>query len=238
MAWRFGSLEAWKFGGAPEVEARAAALGGDETGRYAATTTDTKEHKGHKDCQNKEPQIAQICCRLRACYRTQDCQNNWKSQRTPCWPKGPNRAKPSTAKDTKDLADWLIGGCGALPHAPAGEGRFAPRRTENRERRTERPDGATKKSLSKETKHPSLQTSKLPIAPAPPARLRRAIKTTTGDAGDTGDAGARVNARWAKPCPSLQASKFPSFQRVSAPTLLYSTSRTSPEGQKGCFGPR
>ena len=29
-------------------------------------------------------------------------------------------------------------GCGALPHAPAGEGAFAPRRTENRERRTER----------------------------------------------------------------------------------------------------
>ena len=29
-----------------------------------------------------KPQISQIWSRLRACYRTQDCQNDWKSQRT------------------------------------------------------------------------------------------------------------------------------------------------------------
>ena len=143
----------------------------------------------------------------------------------------PQRAQRA-AKDTKGiLTDWLIRGCGALPHAPAGRsspctpgtsatchqddhrrcrrfrrfrsapagegrrGRPGEQRTENRERRTENgaPLWATKKSLSKETKLPSLQTSKLPITPAPPARLRRAIKTTTGDAGDAGDSGA---PRW------------------------------------------
>ena len=67
-------------------------------------------------------------------------------------------------------------GCGALPHAPAGEGRFRARRTENRERRTERPYGRQIKRCTRETKPPSLQTSKLPLAPAPPARLRRANK--------------------------------------------------------------
>ena len=29
--WKFGGLEVWRLGGATEVEARAAALGGDET---------------------------------------------------------------------------------------------------------------------------------------------------------------------------------------------------------------
>ena len=77
--------------------------------------------------------------------------------------------------------------CGALPHAPAGEGRFRARRTENRAcrreapnlprlRRTERPYGRQIKRCTRETKPPSLQASKLPIAPAPPARLRRANK--------------------------------------------------------------
>ena len=33
-------------GGAPEVESRAAAPGGDETGRCAAFTKDTKNHEG------------------------------------------------------------------------------------------------------------------------------------------------------------------------------------------------
>ena len=75
--------------------------------------------------------------------------------------------------------------CGALPHAPAGEGRFRARRTErasatrqtfhgHRERRTERPYGRQIKRCTRETKPPSLQTSKLPLAPSPPARLRRA----------------------------------------------------------------
>ena len=44
--WKLGCLEAWMLGGAPEVEARAAALGGDETERCAAITKDTKNHKG------------------------------------------------------------------------------------------------------------------------------------------------------------------------------------------------
>ena len=39
-------MEAWKLGGAPEVEARAAALGGDEADRCAALTKDTKNHEG------------------------------------------------------------------------------------------------------------------------------------------------------------------------------------------------
>ena len=36
--WKLGSLEVWKLGGATEVEARAAALGGDEASRCATTT--------------------------------------------------------------------------------------------------------------------------------------------------------------------------------------------------------
>ena len=43
---KLGSLEVWKLGGAPEVEARAAALGGNEAGRYAAITKSTKNHEG------------------------------------------------------------------------------------------------------------------------------------------------------------------------------------------------
>ena len=37
--WKFGSLEVWRLGGATEVEARAAALGGDETVRGADAPT-------------------------------------------------------------------------------------------------------------------------------------------------------------------------------------------------------
>ena len=36
FVWKFGGLEAWRVGGAPEVEARATAMGGDETGRALA----------------------------------------------------------------------------------------------------------------------------------------------------------------------------------------------------------
>ena len=43
--WKFGSLEVWKFGGAPEVEARAVAYGDDEAPRCAAITKDTKNHR-------------------------------------------------------------------------------------------------------------------------------------------------------------------------------------------------
>ena len=43
-----------------------------------------------------EPQISQICCRLRACYRTQDCQNILEITVQA------QRAKPSTAKNTKN----------------------------------------------------------------------------------------------------------------------------------------
>ena len=40
--WKFRSLEVWRLGGATEVEARVAALGGDEAERCAAITKDTK----------------------------------------------------------------------------------------------------------------------------------------------------------------------------------------------------
>ena len=40
-------------GGAPEVDARAAASGGDEAERYAAITKDTKDHKEHKGRQRR-----------------------------------------------------------------------------------------------------------------------------------------------------------------------------------------
>ena len=46
-----GSLEGWKLGGAPEVEARAAALGGDEAGRCAVITKSTKNHE---DAQRRQ----------------------------------------------------------------------------------------------------------------------------------------------------------------------------------------
>ena len=41
-------MEAWKFGGATEVGARAAAFGGDEAERCAAPTKALKAHKEHK----------------------------------------------------------------------------------------------------------------------------------------------------------------------------------------------
>ena len=44
--WKFGSLEVWRLGGAPEVEARAVAYGDDVTSRCAAITKDTKNHNG------------------------------------------------------------------------------------------------------------------------------------------------------------------------------------------------
>ena len=56
--WEFGSLEAWKLGNAARLSQR--------------PRRTTKIHK--EDCQNGEPQISQILSRLRACYRTQDCQ--------------------------------------------------------------------------------------------------------------------------------------------------------------------
>ena len=37
FVWKLGSLEVWRLGGAPEVEARAVASGDDETERCAAT---------------------------------------------------------------------------------------------------------------------------------------------------------------------------------------------------------
>ena len=59
--WKLGCLEAWMLGGAPEVEARAAALGGDETERCAAITVQAqrakpstaKDTKNHEDSQRQ-----------------------------------------------------------------------------------------------------------------------------------------------------------------------------------------
>ena len=48
-------MEVWRLGGAPEVEARAVAFGGDETERCAAPTKALKARKGHKDYQNGKP---------------------------------------------------------------------------------------------------------------------------------------------------------------------------------------
>ena len=61
---KLGSLEAWKLGGASEVEARAVALGGDETERCAAITVQAqrakpstaKDTKNHKGTQRKSTQ--------------------------------------------------------------------------------------------------------------------------------------------------------------------------------------
>ena len=66
----------------------------------------------------------------------------------------------------------MIGGCGALPHAPAGEGRF--RALENGEQRTENrtPDKRERATgeivvqrESQTSKHPSFQTSTFPCTP-------------------------------------------------------------------------
>ena len=43
--WKLRSLEAWRLGGATEVEARAAALGGDEAERCAAITVQARSDK-------------------------------------------------------------------------------------------------------------------------------------------------------------------------------------------------
>ena len=65
----------------------------------------------------------------------------------------------------------MIGGCGALPHAPAGEGRF--RALENGEQRTENRTPDNKRATgeivvqreSQTSKHPSFQTSTFPCTP-------------------------------------------------------------------------
>ena len=67
----------------------------------------------------------------------------------------------------------MIGGCGALPHAPAGEGRF--RALENGEQSVQaqraKPSTATENSEivvqreSQTSKHPSFQTSTFPCTP-------------------------------------------------------------------------
>ena len=59
--------------------------------------------------------------------------------------------------------DWLLG--------RLTDWRLDEQKTENRARGKR----ATKQSLCRETKLPSIQASKLPLSPAPPARLRRAI---------------------------------------------------------------
>ena len=62
-------------GGAPEVESRAAAPGGDETGRCAAFTKDTKNHEGTRRLQRGGTADYADWSRLGAGYRRQDCQN-------------------------------------------------------------------------------------------------------------------------------------------------------------------
>ena len=79
----FGSLEGWKLGGAPEVGPRPVASGDDEAERCAAPAKTLKDRKDRKDCQREEPQISQILSRLRACYRTQDCQSIFTTKRDP-----------------------------------------------------------------------------------------------------------------------------------------------------------
>ena len=81
--WKFGRLEAWKFGGAQEVEARAVAYGDDVTSRCAAITKDTKNHKGTQRLpvwetadsdEHREHREDRGAQRRAACYRRQDCQ--------------------------------------------------------------------------------------------------------------------------------------------------------------------
>ena len=118
---------------------------------------------------------------------------------------------------------------GAAPRPGRGRALRA-RRTENRERRTERPCGATDKAAVQSGDSRKNQTSKLPnfrLLLHPQARLRRAqwrCNGGTGDAGDAGDAGAPASGRRSgrrgvgrSPTmkPSFQTSKLPSFQTKS-----------------------
>ena len=63
-AWRLGSLEVWRLGGATEVKARPAALGGDETERCAAITKNTKDHK-ETPCRREAPNLPRLRVRRR-----------------------------------------------------------------------------------------------------------------------------------------------------------------------------
>ena len=84
------------------------------------------------------------------------------------------------------LADWLIGRCGALPHAPAGGSSPCTPGT-SATCQLARWNNAEESQASKPL---NFQAS---TCPCPPARLRRAkgrAKATTGDSGDSGDAGA------------------------------------------------
>ena len=124
-AWKLGSLEVWRLGGATEVKARPAALGGDETERCAAITV---------QAQRAKPSTA---------------KNTKDHKETPCRREAPNLPRlRARRRGTADFTDLLqIKGVLA-------RGADAPRRTENRAcrreapnlprpRRTERPCGAT-----------------------------------------------------------------------------------------------
>ena len=136
FVWKFGSLEAWRLGGAPEVEARTAASGGDETARGTAECADLEQIKGVLPHAGRvfgsseawrfrgleeprrlkpglpplaamrpqgEPQIAQIWSRLRACYRTQDCQCVFGNHKV---------HKDCQRDETADSTDWSrLGAC-------------------------------------------------------------------------------------------------------------------------------
>ena len=124
----------------------------------------------------------------------------------------------------RSLADWLwlIGGCGALPYAPAGEGRLMPpRRTENGERRTENARQARDEEIvgvwgGAPPRKPSLQASKLPSFHLP-LHSRHVCDVPKDDAaGDSGDAGARDKAIAGQ---RNQAFKFPTFQLYVLPAV-------------------
>ncbi len=76
--------------------------------------------------------------------------------------------KPSTAKDTKGMG-FGFGECGALPHAPAGEGALARPREQRTENRKQSARQARDKTIvvqrNQTSKHPSFQTSNCPCTP-------------------------------------------------------------------------
>ena len=141
---------------------------------------------------------------------------------------------------------------GAAPRPGRGRALRA-RRTENRERRTERPCGATDKAAVQSGDSRKNQTSKLPnfrLLLHPQARLRRAQWRCNGGTGDAGDAGApgkratEGNGVWGgAPSrePSFQTAKLPSLQTSKLPNkkasklLNFQTTKKPPTGKVGGF---
>ena len=81
-----------------------------------------------------------------------------------------------------------------MQERPGGEGRFAPRRTENRERSAPVGDKEIAEQRNQASKPLNFQASNCPCTPGTSATCQLARRNNKGDAaGDAGDTGDSVN---------------------------------------------